>query len=95
MMIFHLLTAVFSLLAWFIPVAAMTQRHRGKGYSYIIFSLAACAVSIQFQVFHIIFLLSQNEIVADSSFSHVLTFCFLHISMTLLLLLASIYKKRR
>lgn len=90
------LSVLFGLLAWGIPIRAMTTKHIQKGFHYVILSLGACTFSIQFQVLKVIFdLYGVQKTVEDTTFSFIQQSLALMIIGTALFLGMSIYVKNK
>lgn len=91
-----LLSYALGLLAWLIPIRAMQKKHIDKGYHYIVLSLAACTISLQIQLFRIIYSLYTTEGgLDDALFQSVSQKSAIMIGGTVLLVAISIFVKRK
>lgn len=83
------------LLSWWIPLGAMRKKNLQRGYLYVVMSLGACAVSMQFQIMQILFALSQGATEMGDTFDRVILACGILIAGTFFFLGVSIFVKNR
>lgn len=81
--------------AWVIPFRAMLPKYVRGGWHYLIFSLAACAISMQLQIFEVMFTMSNDESVSQDVFDSLIFACGVMIFGTFLLNGMSIFVKRK
>lgn len=82
-------------LAWAIPFRAMLPKYVYGGWHYLIFSLAACAISMQIQILEVMFTMSNDESVPQDVFDSLIFACGFMIFGTFLLNGISVLVKRK
>lgn len=94
-MFYNIISVIFALLAWWIPVRAILPAHIHKGWHYVVLSLGACTVSLQVQIMKIVFALnSSSSGLEQEVFDRITYSCGAMILATFLLLAISIFVKR-
>lgn len=90
------LSIFLGILAWWIPLRAMLPRRRDGGFFYIISSFAACALSIQLQLFEVMAHMYREEAgVGEENFAFLYQACGIMMMGTFLLVGISIYVKNK
>lgn len=92
--IFDILSVTFACFAWYIPISAMRLKNAHKSYHYLVLSLAACAFSLQFQVFKVMMDMTGANSIDDDTFHLITTACALVMLGTFVLCPLSIYIKK-
>lgn len=84
------------ILAWWVPIRAMLPWRRAGGFFYIIGSFAACALSIQLQLFQVMGQMYLDEAgVGEETFSFLYQACGIMMMGTFILVGISIYVKNK
>ncbi|MFI3254381.1 MAG: hypothetical protein R3Y63_08620 [Eubacteriales bacterium] len=95
-MFFNVCTLFFAVLAWGIPLRAITPKHRNRGFYYVIGSLGACLSAILVQMLRVVLgLYFGGEILSAEEFSLMTTGLAVVIVGTAMFLLMSIYIKNK